>query len=116
MFVTGVPNLDIFHPFFIYLIVALAIAHLDIASLIANCLVEGLLREKTREIPGIEKISVVATTPIKQILMGGGKQVEIEIMGHSLKETNAIAEKIRKIMEGTSGAIDIRISRKEFSP
>ena len=75
--------------------------------------IASLLRKKTKQIPGIEKISVVATTPIKQVFMGGGKQVEVEIIGYSLEKTNELAEKIRIIMEETEGAIDIRISRKK---
>ena len=75
--------------------------------------IANLLREKSREIPGIEKISVVATTPIKQMLMGRDKQIEVEIIGHDLEKTDELAEKIKKIMEETEGAVDIRISRKK---
>jgi len=75
--------------------------------------IANLLRQKTKEIPGIEKISVVATTPIKQVLMGGGKQIEVEIVGHDLEKTNELAEDVKKIMEQTEGAIDIAVSRKK---
>jgi len=75
--------------------------------------IANLLRRKTKEIPGIEKISVIATTPMKQILMGGGKQIEVEIIGHDLNKTNALAEKVKKIMKETKGAVDIRVSRKK---
>ncbi|RLE06786.1 MAG: hypothetical protein DRJ06_07160 [Candidatus Aminicenantes bacterium] len=75
--------------------------------------IADLLRRKTKEIPGIEKFSVIATTPMKQVLMGGGKQIEIEIIGHDLNKTNALAEKVKGIMEETKGAVDIRVSRKK---
>jgi len=75
--------------------------------------IANFLRQKTRKIPGIEKISVVATTPMKQVLMGGGKQVEIEIIGHDLEKTNELATNVKKIMEETKGAVDITIARKK---
>ena len=75
--------------------------------------IANLLREKTESIPGIEKISIFATTPIKQMLMGGAKKIEVEIFGHDMKITNELAEKIKRIMKETRGAIDIRISRKK---
>jgi len=75
--------------------------------------IAGFLREKTKQIPGIEKISVTATTMITKVLMGGGKKIEVEIIGHDLDRTNALAQKIKKIMEETKGAVDIRVSRKK---
>ncbi|MCK4993767.1 MAG: efflux RND transporter permease subunit [Candidatus Omnitrophica bacterium] len=75
--------------------------------------IANLLREKAKSIPGIEKISIFATTPIKQMLMGGAKKIEVEIFGHDMKITSELAEKIKRIMEETRGAIDIRISRKK---
>lgn len=75
--------------------------------------IANFLRQKTRKIPGIEKISVVATSMISQVLMGGGKQIEVEIIGHDLDKTNVLAEKVKGIMEETKGAVDIRVSRKK---
>ena len=75
--------------------------------------IANFLRKKAKQIPGIEKITVTATTPISQVLMGGGKKIEVEIIGHDFKKTNDLAQKIKKIMEKTEGAVDIRISRKK---
>ncbi len=74
--------------------------------------IANLLREKTKQIPGIEKITATATTFISQVLMGGGKKIEVEIIGHDLNKTNALAQKIKKIMDETEGAVDISVSRK----
>ncbi|MCK5358788.1 MAG: efflux RND transporter permease subunit, partial [Elusimicrobiales bacterium] len=75
--------------------------------------VANVLRSKIKEVPGIEKVSVSATTPIKRMLLGGGKQIEVEIIGHSLTETNKLAKKLKQIMEKIPGATDTRISRKK---
>ncbi len=75
--------------------------------------VANFLRKKTKQIPGIEKITVTATTFISKVLMGGGKKIEVEISGHDFGKTNALAQKIKGIMEETEGAVDIRVSRKK---
>ncbi len=74
--------------------------------------VATVLRQQITEIPGIERMTVMATTPMKQMLLGGGKQIEVEIIGHDLEITDQLAEKVRKIFEKTPGAIDTRVSRK----
>jgi len=75
--------------------------------------VAAVLRDKIAGIPGIERMTVTTTTPISRVLLGGGKQVEVEIIGHDLEVTDQLAEKVRKIFEKTPGAIDIRVSRKK---
>jgi HAE1 family hydrophobic/amphiphilic exporter-1 len=71
------------------------------------------LREEVKKIPGIQRMKVTATTPIKQLLMGGGKQVEVEITGHDMDATGRLVEQARKIFERTPGAVDITVSRKK---
>ena len=75
--------------------------------------IANILRSEVKKIPGIEKVSVTATTMIAKLLMGGGKKIEVEIMGHDLDKTNELAEKVKEILEQTSGAVDIRVSRKK---
>ena len=74
--------------------------------------VAAVLREEVRKIPGIERMTVTATSMTSQVLMGGAKQVEIEIIGHDLAVTNDLARKVKEIFERTQGAVDIRVSRK----
>ncbi len=50
---------------------------------------------------------------MKQVLLGGGKQIEVEIIGHDMDVTNRLAEQVRKIFERTPGAVDVSISRKK---
>jgi HAE1 family hydrophobic/amphiphilic exporter-1 len=42
----------------------------------------------------------------------GGKAVQIEIIGHSFEESDALAQKIKAIMENVPGAVDVSISRE----
>ena len=72
-----------------------------------------VLREEVRKIPGLEQITVTASDMTKQVFMGGGKQVEVEIIGHDMDVTNQLAEQVRKILERTPGAVDITVSRKK---
>ncbi|MCD6288901.1 MAG: efflux RND transporter permease subunit, partial [Anaerolineae bacterium] len=75
--------------------------------------IAAVLRNEIRKIPGIEEFHIVATTPIKQVLLGASKQVEVEIIGHDMDVTNRLAEQVRRILERTPGAVDIAVSRKK---
>ena len=75
--------------------------------------VAAVLRREVRKIPGIERMTVTATSMTSQVLMGGGKQLEVEIIGHDMGATNALAAKVKKILEATPGAVDIRVSQKK---
>ena len=50
------------------------------------------------------------------MLMGGGKPMTIEILGHDLEVTDALAVQIKKIVEETPGAKDVIISRDLGKP
>lgn len=76
-----------------------------------------LLRTKILAIPGVIKLDITAGSPIGKLITGsGGKSVQVEIVGNSFEETNALAEKIKAIMEKTPGAVDISISRDMDRP
>jgi len=75
--------------------------------------IAAVLRNEARRIPGIKDLKIMATTPIKQVLLGGGKQVEVEIIGHDMDVTNRLAEQVRKIFERTPGVVDVEVSRKK---
>ncbi|MBW1613462.1 MAG: efflux RND transporter permease subunit [Deltaproteobacteria bacterium] len=74
--------------------------------------IAAALRKEAKKIPGIERMTVTATSMTSQVLMGGGKKVEIEITGHDLAVTNDLARKVKEIFERTQGAVDIRVTRK----
>ncbi len=70
-----------------------------------------VIREKVSRIPGISKMDIRAGATIAQLLFAGAKPISIEIIGHSLEETNELAVRIKKIVEVTPGTVDVKISR-----
>jgi HAE1 family hydrophobic/amphiphilic exporter-1 len=75
------------------------------------------LRKEIRRIPGVLKVDVSTGNPLGRIITGmGGKSIQLDIVGHSFEETNALAEKIKAIMEKIPGAVDVSISREINRP
>ncbi|MFH1641192.1 MAG: efflux RND transporter permease subunit [Candidatus Omnitrophota bacterium] len=71
-----------------------------------------ILRKQIRRIPGVLKIDVSTGNPLGRAITGtGGKSVQLEIIGHSFQETNALADKLKDIIEKIPGAVDVSISR-----
>lgn len=76
-----------------------------------------VLRNKIKNIPGVLKTDITLGSPIGNIITGmGGKQIQIEIIGHSFDQTDALAQKIKEIMENTPGVVDVSISRELKRP
>jgi HAE1 family hydrophobic/amphiphilic exporter-1 len=75
------------------------------------------VRAQIARIPGVLKIDVSTGNPIGRMITGaGGKSIQLEIIGHSFEETNALAVKIKEIMEKIPGAVDASISREINRP
>lgn len=71
-----------------------------------------LVRNRIRDIPGVMRADVTTGNPIGRLITGGGgKAIQLEIIGHSFEETDALAQKIKAIMEHIPAAVDISISR-----
>ncbi|MFA5356350.1 MAG: efflux RND transporter permease subunit [Candidatus Omnitrophota bacterium] len=76
-----------------------------------------VFREQIRRIPGVLKVDITTGNPIGRMITGmGGKAIQLEIIGHSFIETNALAEKIKEIVENIPGAVDASISREINRP
>ncbi|MDD5255867.1 MAG: efflux RND transporter permease subunit, partial [Candidatus Omnitrophica bacterium] len=76
-----------------------------------------VLREKIKGFPGVLKIDVSTGNPLSGIISGqSGKSVQFEIIGHSFEETDALAEKVRSIMEKIPGTVDVSVSRENKRP
>lgn len=76
-----------------------------------------VIRKRIKQIPGVLKTDISTGNPIGRIITGmGGKQVQVEIIGHSFEDTDALAQKIKEIMEKIPGAIDVSISRELNRP
>jgi HAE1 family hydrophobic/amphiphilic exporter-1 len=74
------------------------------------------LREQVMKLPGVERYSTSAVSAIQKVMLGGGRPISIEILGHDIEMTDEVAEKIRHIVETTSGAVDVSVSRKKPRP
>ncbi len=74
--------------------------------------IADILRKKIEKIAGIEKLKVIATTPIKQMLMAGKGKIEVELIGSDLDKLQKYAEKLEKEMKKIPGVVDVRSSFK----
>jgi HAE1 family hydrophobic/amphiphilic exporter-1 len=71
-----------------------------------------IIRNKIRQIPGVVKTDITTGNPISSIVSGtGGKQIQVEIIGHSFEDTDEVANKVKKVMEAIPGTTDVAISR-----
>lgn len=75
------------------------------------------IRQKIKLIPGVSKTDVTTGNPIGRMITGaGGKQIQVEIVGHSFEDTDALAQRIKEVMEKISGTTDVTISRELKRP
>jgi HAE1 family hydrophobic/amphiphilic exporter-1 len=75
------------------------------------------LRNKMKRLAGILRTDVTAGDPLGRIITGsGGKSIQIEIIGHDFDETDAVASKIKAIMDNVPGTVDVSISRDRRKP
>jgi HAE1 family hydrophobic/amphiphilic exporter-1 len=74
------------------------------------------LREQVMKLPGVERYSTSAVSAIQKLMLGGGRPISIEILGHDIEITDEVAEKIRRIVETTPGTVDVSVSRKKPRP
>ncbi|MEI6631247.1 MAG: efflux RND transporter permease subunit [bacterium] len=75
------------------------------------------LRSKVKQIPGVLKIDISTGNPIGRMITGmGGKAVQVEIIGNSFEETDALAQKMKEIIEKIPGTVDASISRESRLP
>lgn len=71
------------------------------------------LRKRINEIPGVIKVNIATGNPIDRMITGmGGKDIQLEIIGHSFETTGALAERIQALMEKIPGVVDASISRE----
>lgn len=76
-----------------------------------------IIRRQVTQIPGVLKTDISTGDPIGQMVTGsGGKKVQIEVIGHSFSETDAVAERIKNMLEKIPGAVDVSISRESNRP
>ncbi len=78
--------------------------------------ISRLILDQAGKWPEIVKITAATGDWMSNILMGGGKPLTIEILGHDLEATDRLAAQIKAIVEETPGAKDAIISRDVGKP
>ncbi|RJP29498.1 MAG: efflux RND transporter permease subunit [Candidatus Omnitrophota bacterium] len=75
-----------------------------------------VVRNRITAIPGVMKVDITTGNPMGRLITGGGKSIQVEIIGHSFEETDALALKIKGLIEGIPGAVEVSISREANRP
>ncbi|MDD5194916.1 MAG: efflux RND transporter permease subunit [Candidatus Omnitrophica bacterium] len=76
-----------------------------------------VIRNEVKNIPGVIKADISTGNPLGRLITGGGgKAIQVEIIGHSFEETDVLAEKIKGILEKIPGAVDVSVSREFNRP
>ncbi len=75
------------------------------------------VRDTIKNIPGVLKTDVGTGNPIDRMITGtGGKNIQLEIIGHSFEDTDNYALLVKQILEKIPGAVDVTISRDANRP
>ena len=73
------------------------------------------IRKWLEKKPGIQKMTVLVTSPIQAMFLGS-KPVNIEVYGDDLKSTVQVAEEIKNRLARIPGAVDVTLSQKPERP
>ena len=73
------------------------------------------LRQWIRRKAGVEKMTVLVTSPIKSMFLGS-KPLNVEIYGDDLEEVQSAAMMIREAISEIPGAVDLALSQKQARP
>jgi HAE1 family hydrophobic/amphiphilic exporter-1 len=75
------------------------------------------VRDTIKNIPGVLKTDVGTGNRIDRMITGtGGKNIQLEIIGHSFEDTDNYALLVKQILEKIPGAVDVTISRDANRP
>jgi HAE1 family hydrophobic/amphiphilic exporter-1 len=56
------------------------------------------VRREIAKIPGVLKVDITTGNPLGQLITGtGGKSIQVEIIGHSFEDTDAVANQLKKL-------------------
>ncbi|MCM8803858.1 MAG: efflux RND transporter permease subunit [Candidatus Omnitrophica bacterium] len=72
-----------------------------------------IIRKRVKDIPGIELFSISTASPLQSMLMGGAKQIEIELKGSDLNKIVKYSEMLKEKIEKIPGAVNVDISYKK---
>lgn len=73
------------------------------------------LRKWLRQQPGIEKLNVLVTSPIKSMFLGS-KPLNIEVFGDDLDQVVRLSSRIGDVLRTIPGTVDVSLSQKQNRP
>ncbi len=71
------------------------------------------LRDRANLIPGLKVFSVVS---MFSTFMGGGNNIEVDILGHDLATADSLTAKVVAAMKTVTGLVDVKSSREPGNP
>ncbi len=74
--------------------------------------IASLMRKDLLHYPEFKKTQVT----VGGMGMGGQSQLDYEIYGYDFTETDSVAQRLVRILEGIKGTADIRVSRSDYQP
>jgi HAE1 family hydrophobic/amphiphilic exporter-1 len=73
------------------------------------------IRRWMRNIPRIEKMTVLVSSPIKAMFLGS-KPLSVEVYGENLEEVRSVSNLIAEQIDSVQGTVDVAVSQKEPRP
>ena len=73
--------------------------------------IANLLRERINELPGILSLKVSSGNPMQAAMLGGDSPVSVYIQGDDLDVIDATAYRVRDVVMGVDGTVDVRVER-----
>ncbi len=71
-----------------------------------------IIRNRLKEIPGIERFSVTTGSGMEAMFMGGAHQIEVELYGSDLNKLIKYSELLKERIEKIKGAVNVTSSYK----
>ncbi len=75
--------------------------------------IAALMREDLKRYPEFSKTQVTVGGGMG---MGGQSKLDYEVYGYDFTETDSVAQKLVKILEGIPGTANVRVSRADYQP
>ncbi|MBP7216131.1 MAG: efflux RND transporter permease subunit [Candidatus Omnitrophica bacterium] len=79
--------------------------------------VGNIVRKRIQGLPGVMKTDITTGNPLGRLITGGsGKSIQLDIIGNSFEETDALANKMKAVLEKIPGTVDVSVSRELNRP
>jgi len=76
--------------------------------------IAGLMRRDLKDYPQYKKARVQVGGGGGS--MGGQSSIDFEIYGYDFTETDSVAQRLKRVLEGIKGTADVNISRSDYQP